>query len=134
MSRSGYSEYCENAQLWRGAVTKAIGGKRGQAFLREMLAVLDAMENKRLISDDLVAGGEVCAIGAVGRARGIDMRGMDPADSDRVGAAFGIARVMVAEIVYENDEAVWYAEAPEERWERMRQWVAEQIRGDVGGP
>jgi hypothetical protein len=61
MSRSGYTEECEdNWQTirWRGAVKSAIRGKRGQAFLREMLAALDAMPEKRLIAGDLVFKGE----------------------------------------------------------------------------
>ena len=36
MSRSGYSDDCETMGLWRGAVERAIYGKRGQTFLREM--------------------------------------------------------------------------------------------------
>lgn len=59
MSRSGYSDDYDgdNWDLirWRGAVTSAIRGKRGQAFLREALAALDAMPEKQLIAGDLVA-------------------------------------------------------------------------------
>lgn len=57
MSRSGYTEDCDGWDLirWRGAVASAIRGKRGQAFLREALAALDAMPEKQLISHDLVA-------------------------------------------------------------------------------
>ena len=64
MSRSGYSDDCSGRELnlWRGAVESAIRGKRGQAFLREMLVALDAMPEKRLIAGELVTPtGEVCA-------------------------------------------------------------------------
>jgi hypothetical protein len=35
---------------------------------------------------------------------------------------------MAREIVYENDEAVWNQEKPEQRWSRMRTWVAGNIK------
>lgn len=59
MSRSGYSEDWDGENWtfirWRGAVKSALRGKRGQAFLREALAALDAMPEKRLITHDLIA-------------------------------------------------------------------------------
>lgn len=131
MSRSGYSEDYDGPELnlWRGAVASAIRGRKGQAFLKEMLAALDKLETKRLIAGELVDGGEVCAIGAVGAARGIDMDGIDPEDRDRVARAFGIAPAMAAEIVFENDEAGSYFrdETPEARYVRMRKWVEAAI-------
>ena len=56
MSRSGYSDDLETWQLikWRGQVMSAIRGKRGQKFLRELLAALDAMPKKILITEDLI--------------------------------------------------------------------------------
>ena len=133
MSRAGYNEvdgdYTEwNLICWRGAVTSAIKGKRGQTFLREMLAALDAMPVKRLIAADLERDGEVCAIGAVGKARGVDMSKLDPEDSGPVADTFGIAAAMAREIVYTNDEGSWNPETPEARYERMRRWVASQIK------
>ena len=68
MSRSGYTDDCENLEMWRGAVRQAIRGKRGQAFLREMLLALDEMSNHRLIQDDLItAEGDVQLRGGSGR-------------------------------------------------------------------
>lgn len=131
MSRSGYDDYCydNSLYLWRGAVASAIRGRRGQAFLREMLVALDAMESKRLIRGDLVKDGEVCAIGVVGLRRGIDVGELDPVDRDGVASAFGIAGALAAEIFYENDELA--LETPEHRYERMRRWVVANIR-DTG--
>lgn len=45
MSRSGYSEELDQWDLirWRGQVASAIRGKRGQAFLRAMLAALSLL-------------------------------------------------------------------------------------------
>lgn len=61
MSRSGYvDDMCDQWAMicYRGAVSSAIRGRRGQAFLREMLAALDAMPEKRLISGALVFDGQ----------------------------------------------------------------------------
>jgi hypothetical protein len=131
MSRSGYSDDCEQWDLirWRGAVKSAILGKRGQAFLNEMLTALDAMPDKRLVKNELDQSGQVCAIGSVGKARGLDMSGIDPEDRETVANVFGISPAMAAEIVYENDEGVgyWTDETPERRFERMRAWVASKI-------
>ena len=132
MSRSGYSEDIEEWALirWRGAVASAIRGKRGQAFLREMLAALDAMPEKRLIDCELEVNGEVCALGSVGKARGLDMSELDPEDRYTVANVFGIARAMAAEIVFENDDGAgyWSKETPEARWHRMRAWVVSNLK------
>ena len=132
MSRSGYSEDHEQWTMirWRGAVASAIRGKRGQAFLREMLAALDAMPEKRLIGHELEYDGNVCAIGSVGKARGLDMSELDPEDPYTVANVFGIARAMAAEIVFENDEGAgyWSKETPEARWHRMRAWVISNLK------
>lgn len=131
MSRSGYSDDCEQWEFicWRGAVASAIRGKRGQAFLKEMLAALDAMPEKCLIAHELEAKGGVCAIGAVGAERGVDMSKLDPEDREGVSDAFGISPALAAEIVYENDDGVYWSEkeTPEARFARMRAWVSKHI-------
>jgi hypothetical protein len=130
MSRSHYTYDIDNWELirWRGMVASAIRGKRGQKFLQDLLAALDAMPKKRLIADELEADGEVCAIGSLGRARGLDMNNIDPKDPPQVASAFNIAECLAQEVVYENDEGSWHDETPEKRWERMRTWVAKQIK------
>lgn len=131
MSRSGYNDDIDDHwQLirWRGAVASAIKGARGQAFLKEMLAAMDALTERRLIATKLEAAGAVCAIGAVGKARGIDMAKIDPKDTEQVARVFGVARAMACEIVYMNDEwQYWNTETPEARFARMRKWIEEQI-------
>jgi hypothetical protein len=129
MSRSGYIDDCENWSLicWRGAVTSAIKGKRGQAFLLELRDALDAMPEKRLVADVLQADGQFCTIGVLGAKRGIDMVALDPDDREEVAQAFGIAPALAAEIVFMNDEGSWDKETPEQRWKRMRKWVEENI-------
>lgn len=131
MSRSGYNDDCgDNWQFicWRGAVASAMRGKNGQAFLKEMLAALDALPDKRLISYDLENSGEVCALGAVGKARGTPMD-IDPEDHEAVAARFGIPHSLACEVMFMNDEFnAWKKETPEDRFLRMRAWVAKQIK------
>lgn len=130
MSRSGYSDDIDQWALikWRGQVASAIRGKRGQKLLREMLAALEAMPEKRLVKGDLeTPEGDVCALGALGKVRGIDMAQVDPEDPPQVAAAFDIAEQLAQEIAYENDE--YYSnETPEQTYERMKRWVSAQIR------
>jgi hypothetical protein len=129
MSRSGYSEDCENLNLWRGAVERAIKGKRGQAFLTEMLAALDALPEKRLFADALIEGREVCAVGSVGLLRGLDMSKLDVEDSHTIAKVFGIAPALAAEIAFENDDDFCYGgrTTPEQRFQQMRAWVVKQL-------
>lgn len=133
MSRSGYTEDSEDQWsliCWRGAVKKAINGKRGQAFLQEMLGALDALPEKKLVASELEMDGQVCAIGSVGLARGIDMSKIDPEASWDVAKTFGISEALAREIVWENDEAGWGSDTPEKRFERMRAWVVKNLRDE----
>jgi hypothetical protein len=131
MSRSGYYEDCCDETWstirWRGAVVAAIRGKRGQKLLRDLRDALEAMPEKRLIAKKLEADGEVCALGALGRARGIDMQTLDPEDSEHVAATFGVADALAREIVHINDDE-WGPCSPEERWEWTHRWVCRQIK------
>lgn len=131
MSRSGYSDDCDNEWMLircRGAVASAMRGKRGQAFLYEMLHALHSLPEHKLIAEDLEKDGRVCAIGAVGKARGIDMAKLDPEDAEGIAAAFGISPALAREIVFENDDD-WSSrdETPEARFIRMRKWIEDHI-------
>ncbi len=114
MSRSGYNEEdCDNWALikWRGQVASATRGKRGQALLRELLAALEAMPEKKLYSGSFAtADGEFCTLGVLGAKRGTKMDDLGDAyagcDTDLVGERFGIARQLAAEIMFYNDEAI----------------------------
>lgn len=135
MSRSDYYDDGDDQWgliRWRGAVTSAINGVRGQDFLKEMVDALDALPERRLISENLVRTGDenlqVCAIGAVGIARRMDMSKLDPDEYDQVAERFGIASALAREIVWMNDE--WYNRVtPERRWLMMRRWAVSQIKG-----
>lgn len=147
MSRSGYTDDGEHIGLWRGAVHRAVTGYRGQHLLRKLRDALDAMPEKRLIVGKIKSpSGEVCAFGA------LDPNAPDSGeewgyDAEDLARHFGIAQALAAEIVYRNDECgerfehedfldergisrrrfVTIHETPEERWTRMRAWVAKQI-------
>jgi hypothetical protein len=129
MSRSGYSDDCDNWSMirWRGAVNAAIKGKRGQAFLRELIAALDALPEKKLIAHELEEAGEFCALGAVGKCRGMDVKNIDPHDPERVAKSFGISTALTREIVFMNDEATYRLETPDSRWSRMRAWAEGEL-------
>ena len=138
MSRSGYVDDWDGDDwefaLCRGRVARAFKGKRGQAFLKDMLAALDAMPEKRLIAHELeTSEGAVCALGSVGKVRGVDMTKLDPEDAESVAATFGIAPSMAREIVYENDEGGRHDETPEDRFIRVREWIVREIIPDVVG-
>src|SRR5580658_497115 len=108
MGRSGYTDDYDETNclgLYRANVDRAMGGRRGQAFLREMAAALDAMPIKELVADEIVRDKEhVCAIGSVAVARGIDVSELDEYDAESVGKTFGIAESMAREIAFVNDD------------------------------
>ena len=135
MDRHGYSDgECVQPRygMYRGRVASAIRGKRGQRLLRELLAALDAMPDKRLIKDEFVLHGQACALGVVALSRGIpDAEKIYSEDHDYLAKLFDIAPCLVREIEYENDEPVWSRDpidALVERFERVREWVSENIR------
>jgi hypothetical protein len=94
-----------------------------------MLEALDAIPSQTLIAHDLENLGGVCAIGAVGRRRGVDQSQIDPEDRDTVAGVFGISLALAAEIMFENDyDEYWREASPKARWSRMRAWVESNIR------
>ena len=151
MSRAGYYDdwYGEGPppEFWRQAVERAAKSKRGQQFMRDFRDALDAMPVKELVTRELrTPGGAVCALGAVGTHRNVDMsellRAADDQDleawesdwecnvrenSDIMSEWFNIAPALVREVMYTNDEGNYSPENPAQRWQRMRRWVAEQI-------
>lgn len=144
MSRSGYSDDCDNLGLWRQTVRRAIEGKRGQKLLRELEAALIALPNKRLV-DYAVAipeQGEVCALGAVALKRRLD-KGMDRTaaleeiaeqfpegcEASELCDEFDIAEAMAREITYINDERERH-ETPEQRYDSVLGWVRSKIVKD----
>lgn len=159
MSRSGYcDDYGDDDPLalgrYRAQVASAIRGKRGQALLRELLAGLDAMPDKRLVAGELEADGQFCALGVVGQARGLNLAAIDTYDVESLGPKFNIAEQLAREIMWVNDEHVseyryveyevcgpmrpweWHRRServPDEsaglrRWQTVRDWVSKNIK------
>ena len=152
MSRHGYIEDWDGDEdnlmqgRWAGRLKSAARGKRGQAFFRELIAALDAMPTKWLAPNSLeTKDGEVCALGALARHRGIDVKSLelgdpyteDPdegaewedSDWDKVAEVFDIAPTLAREVMYTNDE-VWTGKSDkpgEIRWQKVRSWAARQI-------
>lgn len=135
--RSGYVDAGDLEErelaMWRGRVASSIRGKRGQRLLREALAALDAMPEKRLINEELIdADGEVCLLGAVGKHLAVaDLATIDPEEHDVLASRFDVAPCLIQEIEHVNDDmGPWTRdETPEERWTRVRAWVAKHIKG-----
>lgn len=157
MSRSGYTDDGWDDPSgrwdmirWRGRVTSSIRGKRGQKFLRDLIAALDAMPVKELIYGQLIdEGGRVCALGALSRHRGMDTKKQDDLrqsceeDGDEgfynesLACDFDVATPLIQELQYTNDE-VWfqYEEKPteqtqqdknERRWRVVRAWAERHL-------
>ena len=141
MSRHDYSEDLDSQDLamWRGRVMSAIRGKRGQRLLIDLREALDAMPEKRLITRDLQTNEGVCALGAVGVKRGVDMTDLvmpdpegDPSElNEDIAQRLDIAECMVREIEYENDD---FTGSPEKRWEYMRRWAEKHIKQEAVKP
>lgn len=130
MSRSGYGDEGVDWDIirWRGAVAAGIRGRRGQALLVDMVRALDAMPTKELIANSLECEGGVCALGAVGKRRDVDMTNIDPEDPDKVAATFDIPFSLACEVAFVNDDDGYYKEGPAERWRRVRTWALSQVR------
>jgi hypothetical protein len=152
VSRHGYTDGWDGDEdnlvqgRWAGRLKSATRGKRGQAFFRSLVEALDAMPEKSLTPNSLeTKGGSVCALGALARHRGIDVKALelgepyteDPdegsewqdSDWDKLSNVLNIAPCLAREVMYTNDEA-WTEKSDkpgEVRWQKVRAWAARQI-------
>ncbi len=142
MSRSGYYESTGDDHLdlgrWRGQVASATRGKRGQRFFLDLIAALDALPEKKLISGELEEEGSYCALGALGRHRGVDLKALDIRDWDdgdwaKLGEAFDIASQLAQEAMYVNDDRdyCYKPTTPESRWQSVREWALAQLKPET---
>ena len=131
MRRSGYTDDVGDNLLtgrWRGMVASASRGSRGQKFFVDLVAALDEMTDKSLTVNELVdEEGNVCALGALGVARNLDMSSIDPGEPEEVAAMFGIAPCLAQETVHMNDDH-FDRMIPTERWKAMRAWAVGNIK------
>src|SRR3990167_8566471 len=137
MGRGTYNEDDQWGWIrWAGAAKKAIYGKRGQSLLRELEAALVAIPEKRLIANKFATlDGEVCALGALAKARGIPLAEMSKWEDDPETAKkqLGISYTLAWEIIAENDDGHfpgfrWMRESTnEKRYEDMLKWVQQHL-------
>jgi hypothetical protein len=156
MSRIGYSEeedYPGQFGLWQANCSRSLRGARGQAALRELEAALLALPEKRLIAGELQnAEGEVCAVGALKKYRGITETNADPnRDMEEVGVELEMPRLVAWKVVYLNDIEIdghyeilegavqsryenvlrqFVPPTPEDRYKRVLAWVQGQLKGE----
>ncbi len=139
--------------LWQANCERSMRGRAGQRELRELEAALLALPEKRLIGDRLTDDeGGVCAIGCYAKHKGLDLSRFDPYESDEVGVAAGMPRLVAWKVVELNDvtlDTVWAVAAdplnrpetayqggiphvrdmtPEERYEKVLAWVRSRLR------
>lgn len=91
--------------------------------------VIDGMQKQMQSSVDKA----VNAMAAQKEWQGLMDEEIDPEDSEQVATLFDIAPALAKEVVFENDEATWYDETPEQRWVRMRAWVEQSIKAGERG-
>src|SRR5258708_3710768 len=114
MSRINYCDEEERPgqfALWNANCQRSIKGKAGQRELREFETALLALTEKRLIRDALTDGtGGLCAIACYAKHKGIDLSAFDLDESDEVGIAAGMPRLVAWEVIALNDivlDTVW---------------------------
>ena len=142
MSRSGYCEDGDYEPLqagrWNAQVASALRGARGQKFLRDLVTALDAMPVKELVSGALeTEEGAVCALGCLGKAKGVQLRSLasedwDDSDWDTLSETFNIAPQLAREVMYINDDRDSYYRPVQpdnaQRWRDVRGWAVSHIR------
>jgi hypothetical protein len=133
--RINYSEdegFPGQFELWQANCRRSISGKQGQQELIQMREALLALPEKRLIHGLLAnEQGEVCAIGAYARHKGIDISKFDPEDySDEVGIEAGMPQMVAWTVVAQNDMDFDHM-TPEARYEATLRWLDRVIETDA---
>ena len=140
MTRSGYSDDLDWLELgrWRGRVMSALRGRRGQALLRDIAKAMDAMPERVLGAGGLkTPAGDFCTLGCAMAHRGLDVpveEDESDFDVDWTAGQLDIAECLAMEVTYINDECGFFNETGEQRWRRVRKWVAENLRGAAPQP
>jgi len=126
-------DYPGQFELWQANCRRSLQGKTGQKELRALRDALLALPDKRLIHGSLVdEDGEVCAVGAYARHKGLDLQKFDPEDNtDDVGIEAGMPTLVAWKVVEMNDDYLSRHLTPEQRYEKMLEWVNGQISSEV---
>ena len=124
-----------------GALRSAIRGNRGQRFLRDLVAGLDALPEPKLSAGALEdeETGCCCAFGAVRRYRGADAVPLyfDPREEDldppHFAEPFDVAKALAWEVVEANEG--WSTSNCEatmrQRWAHVRAWATRHLPAHV---
>lgn len=129
-------------ELWQANCRRSLAGRAGQRSLRELEAALVALPSKRLIAGALDdEDGDVCAIGALVKAKGITPEADPDYEMEDVGVECGMPRLVAWKVVEMNDVEFdttqdvsqlpkWRRRAltPEERYEKVLAWVRRQVK------
>lgn len=132
MSRISYSEnedYPGQFDLWQANCLRSLRGRQGQEELRALREALLSLPDKRLIHGVLVdEEGDVCAVGAYARHKGLDLQTFDPEDAtDEVGIAAGMPNLVAWKVVEMNDLNLDSRVTPEQRYTKMLEWIDTQL-------
>lgn len=129
--------------LLQGWLKSAIQGRRGQQFLADLVAALDALPAPELISGALEDSetGCCCAFGAVRRHRGAERVpiGFDPEEEDvtpdYLAGPFNVSKTLAWAVVEENEDTSTSntLEARRRRWESVRAWAMSNLLPGKGG-
>lgn len=132
MSRFSEGECDSNyGFLWASRVERIVNGRRGQKVLRELIDALLALPERRLIAGAIATpSGEVCAVGALAKHKGIDLnrdterwsqgqchpvaggwRGSDH-ETAELGASIGMTWTLAWEIGFMNDAELLPLQTP----------------------
>lgn len=141
-------DFPNQAALYHANTERALKGKRGQAFLKELEAALLMLPEKVLIEGSICREGAVCANGALALKRKVDA-GMQipealkwleenkPDDDFNGGDAgqtgdfmekhFGILSRLAVHTAFVNDEHRQTDHSDHGRYEKVLSWVRSQI-------
>lgn len=146
MSRVHSNDNYHEVLLWRANLRRQLAGRRGQQLLRELLAAIDALPEKKL-GTQLYDGDQVCSFGAVALQRRVaageepqavlaDLQSHnDEADDglmpDWAEWYLQIPPHMAWEIPFVNDNEYGDLETPEQRWIRVRAWICANLKDEA---
>jgi hypothetical protein len=136
----GEENFAGQYELWQPNVERALKGKRGQQALRDLEQALLDLPEKQLISGHLAKDGQVCTVGALvlhrrmtkGEERAAILADLDGGTEDdsydnyertiAEGKRVGLTFTLAWELGSRNDECYYFA-TPEQRYERILEWV-----------
>lgn len=141
-------DFPNQSELWWANTERALKGKRGKAFLRELETALVELPEKKLIEGLICKAGQVCAMGAFALKRRRDagqkiedalkwlednapQEGYANETGDFMSEHFGVLRRLAIHGAYVNDEEVGYHITPEARYEKVLAWVRETMKAET---